>query len=69
MTLGLVRGSASGSWNRRWMADEPILRQRLENGYEQHSNSMTRLKVDPTYDSLRKEARFQELLRPVGLGD
>jgi len=41
----------------------------LEKGYEQHSNSMTALKVDPTYDSLRKEARFQELLRRVGLGD
>ena len=41
----------------------------LEKGYEQHSNSMTALKVDPTYDSLRKEPRFQELLRRVGLGD
>jgi tetratricopeptide (TPR) repeat protein len=41
----------------------------LEKGYEQHSNSMTALKIEPTYDSLRKEPKFQELLRRVGLGD
>jgi len=41
----------------------------LEKSYEQHSNSMTALKVDPTYDALRKEAKFHELLRRVGLGD
>ncbi|HTA60100.1 MAG TPA: hypothetical protein VK805_18245 [Candidatus Baltobacteraceae bacterium] len=41
----------------------------LEKAYEQRSNSMTALKVDPTYDSLRKDARFQELLRRVGLGE
>ncbi len=41
----------------------------LQKGYEQHSNSMTRLKVDPAYDSVREDSRFQELLKKVGLGD
>ncbi len=41
----------------------------LEKAYEQRSNSMTALKVDPTYDIVRKDPRFQDLLRRVGLGE
>jgi tetratricopeptide (TPR) repeat protein len=41
----------------------------LEKGYEQHSNAMTTLKVEPVYDSVRSDPRFQVLLRRVGLGD
>jgi hypothetical protein len=40
----------------------------LEKGYEQHSNSMAARKVDAVYDVVRA-ARFQALLRLVGLGD
>jgi hypothetical protein len=39
----------------------------LEKAYAQHSNAMTALKVDPAYNSLRSDARFQELLRRVEL--
>jgi tetratricopeptide (TPR) repeat protein len=39
----------------------------LEKGYAQHSNAMTTLKVEPAYDPLRSDPRFQELLRRVGL--
>jgi TolB-like protein/DNA-binding winged helix-turn-helix (wHTH) protein len=39
----------------------------LEKAYAQRSYSMTALKVDPIYDPLRNEPRFQELLRRVGL--
>jgi TolB-like protein/DNA-binding winged helix-turn-helix (wHTH) protein len=39
----------------------------LEKAYAQHSNSMTALKVDPVYDPLRADPRFQDLLRRVGL--
>jgi TolB-like protein/DNA-binding winged helix-turn-helix (wHTH) protein/Tfp pilus assembly protein PilF len=39
----------------------------LEKGHFQHSNSLTALKVEPAYDPLRGDPRFQELLRRVGL--
>ena len=39
----------------------------LERAYAQHSNSMITLKVDPIYDPLRSDPRFQDLLRRVGL--
>ena len=41
----------------------------LEKAYEQHSNAMTMLKVEPIYDPVRDDARFQALLRRVGLGE
>jgi hypothetical protein len=39
----------------------------LEKAYAQHSNVLTTLKVDPMYDELRSDPRFQSLLRRVGL--
>ena len=41
----------------------------LEKAYAQHSNELTALKVDPIYDSLRGDPRFQDLLRRVGLAN
>jgi serine/threonine-protein kinase len=39
----------------------------LEQAYRQHSPMMTWLKVDPRFDAMRQEPRFQELMRSVGL--
>ena len=39
----------------------------LQKAYSEHSNALTSLKVDPIYDPLRTDPRFQDLLRRVGL--
>jgi tetratricopeptide (TPR) repeat protein len=39
----------------------------LDRAYQQHSSMMAWLKVDPRFDSIRSEPRFQELMRRVGL--
>ena len=39
----------------------------LEKAYARRSNGLTTLKVDPAYDPLRSDPRFEDLLRRVGL--
>jgi TolB-like protein/DNA-binding winged helix-turn-helix (wHTH) protein len=39
----------------------------LEKAYSQHSNALATLKVEPAYDPLRSDPRFEDLLRRVGL--
>jgi TolB-like protein/DNA-binding winged helix-turn-helix (wHTH) protein/Flp pilus assembly protein TadD len=39
----------------------------FEKAYADHSNSLTSLKVNPIYDPLRSDPRFQDLLHRVGL--
>jgi TolB-like protein/Tfp pilus assembly protein PilF len=39
----------------------------LEKAYADHSNSLTGLKVNPGYDALRGDPRFQDLMRRVNL--
>lgn len=41
----------------------------LEKAYAQHSNTMVTLKVEPAYDPLRSDPRFQDLVRRVGLAN
>jgi TolB-like protein/DNA-binding winged helix-turn-helix (wHTH) protein/Flp pilus assembly protein TadD len=39
----------------------------LESAYEEHSNSVVEIKVDPIFDPIRSDPRFQNLLRRVRL--
>ena len=39
----------------------------LEKAYEEHSDALGILKVDPAFDGLRTDLRFEDLLRRVGL--
>jgi len=39
----------------------------LEQAYKEHSPVLTNIKVDPKYDNLRQDQRFQELLARVNL--
>jgi TolB-like protein/DNA-binding winged helix-turn-helix (wHTH) protein/Flp pilus assembly protein TadD len=39
----------------------------LEKAYSQHSYALITLKVEPSYDPLRSDPRFQDLIRRVGL--
>jgi hypothetical protein len=39
----------------------------LQEAYSEHSNAVVQIKVDPTYDPIRSDPRFEDLLRRVGL--
>ena len=39
----------------------------LEKAYQEHSSFLLDLKVDPLFDPLRPDPRFQDLVRRVGL--
>jgi hypothetical protein len=39
----------------------------LERGYTNHETELIYLKVDPSWDDLRSDARFQDLIHRVGL--
>jgi TolB-like protein/Tfp pilus assembly protein PilF len=49
------------------MGDKELAFAWMEKAYLQHSNVLAALKVEPSYDSLRGDPRFVDLMRRVGL--
>jgi TolB-like protein/DNA-binding winged helix-turn-helix (wHTH) protein/Tfp pilus assembly protein PilF len=56
------------AWNYAGMGDKDQALAWLEKAYALHSNELVSLKVNPAYDLLRSDPRFQNLLLRVGLG-
>jgi hypothetical protein len=49
------------------MGDKEQALRWLEEGFSERSTALVWLKVDPAYDPLRSEPRFQALLSKLGL--
>ena len=49
------------------LGDKEAALDSLERAYRAHDLQMQYLKVDPHFDALRSEARFQDLMRRTGL--
>ena len=56
-------------WAHLGMGDKEEALADLERAYSGHFGIMTTLKVEPGFEPLRSDPRFQDLLRRVGLGD
>lgn len=60
-TLGMLIGAYAAMNNKAKALEH------MEKAYRERSNVLTALKVDPNYDRLRSDPRFQDLMRRVGL--
>src|SRR5215472_17392470 len=49
------------------LGDKEKALQALEQGYEERQLHMTEIGIEPTFDALRPELRFQDLLRRIGV--
>jgi tetratricopeptide (TPR) repeat protein len=56
-------------WAHLGMGDKEEALADLEKAYSEHFGILVTLKVEPAYDPLRSDPRFQDLLRRVGLAD
>ena len=56
-------------WPHLGMGDKEETLADLEKAYTEHSALLATLKVEPAFDPLRGDQRFQDLLRRVGLAD
>lgn len=61
--------SVSMLWAHLGMGDKNEALADLEKAYSDHFSIMATLKVEPAFDPLRSDPRFQDMLRRVGLAD
>ena len=61
-----VKASAVGE-TCAYAGETELALQYLEQGYREHDDRMVYLKIRPGLESLRPDARFQDLIRRVGL--
>jgi hypothetical protein len=57
-----IRATAYGG-----VQDKEQMLANLEAGYQEHASFLTTIKVEPIYDFLRNDPRFQDLMQRVGL--
>jgi tetratricopeptide (TPR) repeat protein len=62
-------GSATMLWAHLGVGDKEEALADLEKAYSGHFGILTMLKVEPGFDPLRSDPRFQDLLRRVGLAE
>ncbi|HKW32463.1 MAG TPA: winged helix-turn-helix domain-containing protein [Candidatus Acidoferrum sp.] len=62
-------GPESMLWAHLGVGDKEEALADLEKAYSEHFGMLTTLKIDPAFDPLRGDPRFQDLLRRVGLAD
>jgi TolB-like protein len=58
---------ASIAWIYIGLGEKDLAFEWLDKAYEEHDQSLMWLKGDLTYDSIREDSRFKELLRKIGL--
>ena len=62
-------GSATMLWAHLGVGDKEEALADLEKAYSEHFGILTMLNVEPAFDPLRSDPRFQDLLRRVGLAE
>jgi hypothetical protein len=49
------------------MGNTDMAMQYLNQGYREHTEQLLRLQLNPAYDDMRTDPRFQELIHRIGL--
>lgn len=69
LSRGLQPNAAALLWAHLGVGDKEEALADLEKAYADHNNILTTLKVEPAFDPLRSDPRFEDLLRRVHLNE